>query len=124
MDKLLINPTSTSPSVLFFLNKGVLSISGKSYLENVVEFYKTIENALDDFIENHSHNSLLITCEFEYMNTSSSKIFLNILKKAVDNVEKVSLVWGHEEDDEDMQELGEIFEEFLDIHVEYRLFSL
>jgi hypothetical protein len=99
-------------------------ISGKSYLENVVEFYKNIENALDDFIENHSHKSLLITCEFEYMNTSSSKIFLNILKKAVNNIEKVTLVWGHEEDDEDMQELGEVFEESLDIHVEYRMFSL
>ncbi len=124
MKNLLINSTSSSPAVLFFVERGVLNFSGKSFSENAIEFYKKIEDSLDIFIAEHSHNSLLITCEFEYINTSSSKLLFNVLKKAAKNIENVSVVWGYEEDDEDMKEQGEVFEESLDIHFDYRVFAL
>lgn len=123
MDNLLIAGTDTTPSVLFFIEKGILTFSGKSLPENVERFYKQINEALDLFIYEHSHNSLVITCEFEYINTSSSKAVFNLLKKAIKSLENVMIVWGYEEEDEDMFEQGQDFASALGVKFEYRIFA-
>lgn len=123
MDNLLIAGTDTTPSVLFFVEKGILTLSGKSLPENVARFYEQIDDALNLFIDEHSHNSLMITCEFEYINTSSSKAVFNLLKKAIKSIEKVMVVWGYEEEDEDMFEQGQDFASALGVKFEYRIFA-
>jgi hypothetical protein len=68
--------------------------------------------------------SLIITCEFEYINTSSSKALFNILKKAFDKINHVSVIWGYEEDDEDMFEQGKTYEEALGESFEFKVFVI
>lgn len=123
MENLLINGTDSTPSVLFFIEKGIFTLSGKSLPENVDIFYDKLNEALDTFINEHSHNSLVITCEFEYINTSSSKSVFNLIKKAIKSIENVMVVWGYEEEDEDMFEQGQDFASALGVEFEYKVFA-
>jgi hypothetical protein len=124
MSDLFIENGNSTPAVFFNVNNGILTFAGKSLPENATGFYKPIEEALDVFIIEHSNKLLLITCEFEYINTSSSKALFNILKKAIAGLgNNVSIIWGYEEDDEDMKEQGETFSEAIGVEFEYRQFS-
>jgi len=122
MQNLFIISTNSTPAIYFNVRNGVLNIHGKSLPEDALKFYGSIDNQLDKFISVFPDKTLLITCEFEYINTSSSKVLYSILKKAVDNLEKVVIVWSYEEDDDEMKEQGEIFEDNLGVTFEYRLF--
>jgi hypothetical protein len=122
MENLFIGPTNVTPAVLFIVEKGILNISGKCLPENARNFFIEIENALNVFIADHSHNSLVITFELEYINTSASKYLYDFLNKAVDSVENVSIVWGYEEEDEDMLEQGQIFKEFFKVPFDFKIF--
>jgi hypothetical protein len=124
MNNLFIEGTNGTPSVFFDVNKGILELKGKSLPEDATRFYTTINNSLNEFIENKSSNTLLeIKCEFVYINTSSSKALYNILKKATATFKKnVSIVWAYEEDDEDMQEQGLDFSDALGVDFKYKMF--
>jgi hypothetical protein len=124
MNDLFIDETSNTPAVFFMVKNGILNIAGKCLPEDPVEFFKQIENSIDEFINQHSDQLLVITCEFVYINTSSSKSLYNLLRKAVDNLKKVSIVWGHEEEDDDMLDQGKDYEDLLGIEFEFRIFSL
>jgi hypothetical protein len=89
-------------------------------------FFDIIDKALDEFIKEHSHIDLTITCELEYINSSSSKSLFNLLQKAAKFLNNVIVVWKYEEDDEDMKEQGEFFETSLKskIHFQYKHFLL
>ena len=124
MENLIIDSTNSTPAVLFNVKKGILMLSGKSLPEDANKFYEPIENALDEYIQKYSNNLLMITCEFEYINTSSSKALYNLLLKAVKALKfNVSIVWGYEDEDEDLKEQGEDFASALGVEFEYRIFA-
>jgi hypothetical protein len=124
MNNLFIEGTNGTPSVSFNVDKGILTMGGKSLPEDAVGFYKTIDESLNEFIVEKNDNLLTITCEFVYINTSSSKALYNLLKKAVENLKhNVSIVWGYEEDDEDLQEQGQDFADALGVNFKYKMFA-
>ena len=124
MNNLFIEGTNGTPFVSFDVEKGVLALKGKSLPEDAIRFYKSIDRSLDEFIEKRSSTLLEINCEFVYINTSSSKALYNILKKAVENLRhNVSIVWGYEEDDEDLQEQGQDFADALGVEFQYKQFA-
>ncbi|PLX15790.1 MAG: hypothetical protein C0599_16220 [Salinivirgaceae bacterium] len=62
-----------------------------------------------------------------YFNTASSKIVLDIfqlVKNAKQNGHDVSILWGYEEDDEEMCETGEDFAEIIGIDVQLKEFPV
>lgn len=122
MENLIIESTNATPAVLFLTEKGILKFEGKSLPEDAIGFYQKIEMALNDYVANSECDLLHITCEFEYINTSSCKALYIILKKAVDSINNVSIVWGYEEDDEDILELGEDFADALGVEFEFKIF--
>jgi hypothetical protein len=124
MNNLFIESTLSTPAVSFNADKGIFNIGGKSLPENATGFYEVIEKTLDEFIAEKNNSLLVITCEFEYINTSSSKAMYNILKKAVDNLKyNVSIVWGYEDEDEDLKEQGEDFADALGVEFKYKIFA-
>jgi hypothetical protein len=124
MNNLFIEGTKSTPAVFFNVEKGILTMSGKSLPEDSNRFYKTIDASLDAFIAERSNGLLIVTCEFEYINTSSSKALYNILKKAVDVLKhNVSIIWGYEDEDEDLKEQGEDFASALGVEFEYKIFA-
>ena len=124
MKNLNIKSDKNTPAIFFNIEKGILIITGKSLPENAVSFYEKLNDALQIFINDYSHQFLNITCEFEYVNTSSSKTIFNLFKKAIDGLNNnLSIIWGYEEDDEDMLELGETFSEELGLEFIFRVFT-
>ncbi len=112
MENIFQEGTAKTPSVNFDFSSGILELKGRSIPENSVEFYKP----LNDWIENYGNDprpQTVVDVKLEYFNTSSSKCILDLLKK----LEKINqrgtevlVNWYFEEDDEDMEEAGEDYQ--------------
>ena len=108
MNNLKIDKTKHTPQVM--LNTlGDFTIKGVSTPENAQKFFQPIINWLNEFkLTNPSHINFVM--EIEYLNTSSSRIVVDLLRllnqfKLAGTT--VSITWTYEAGDEDMLELGE-----------------
>ncbi|MCB1141445.1 MAG: DUF1987 domain-containing protein [Leptospiraceae bacterium] len=122
MDKILIQKTKSSPEIIMDFDKGLLEISGESYPENALSFYKPVFEWLDKAIS--SKIELTVNFKLNYFNTSSSKCVIDILdsiENYFQNSGKVSVNWYYEEDDDDMMETGEEFSS--DLKVPFKMIS-
>ena len=112
MENILREGSAKTPAVNFDSDSGVLELKGRSIPENSVEFYKP----LNDWIENYGANpkdKTIVDIKLEYFNTSSSKCILDLFKKLESLKTKgaeVLVNWYYEEDDEDMEEAGEDYQ--------------
>ncbi len=98
------------PSVNFNASTGVCEISGESYLEDTVNFYKKILDWLKDYMQ--SGKPLTFNFRLTYFNTSSSKGILDImkiLKKYQDTGVDTKVSWFYPSDDDDNLEEAEDF---------------
>jgi hypothetical protein len=95
-----------TPEVRFDAASGVCEIAGESYLEETYAFYDPLYKWLKEYI-NGQKGSLTFNIKLRYMNTSSSKcilVMLKILKNYKDEGGKVIVNWFIDRDDDDMQE--------------------
>ena len=107
MEDLLIQRTESTPQI-DFKKSGQLSIKGRSLPEDPKRFY----NTLFKWAEELSAEQVQLNVKLEYVNTSSSKKILELIK-AVDRNKKIrhlNLNWFYETDDDDMLEFGEMIE--------------
>ena len=107
-------PTKRTPWVL--LEPGRIFIMGRSIPENPGEFYRPVQNWIEDYVKNYMGKTV-ITLGFEYINTSSTKwIFslLKVLSEIKDIQNNASVKWYYENGDEDMGELGFILRSLVD----------
>lgn len=103
--------TFFTPNVDFNASTGKCLLSGESYLENTVEFYKQLNAWLEEFFT--TKKPLDFHFSLSYFNTSSSKAILqlmNLLKKYEDSGATVAVTWHYNADDEDMREEAEDYE--------------
>jgi hypothetical protein len=130
-EKLFLNATEKTPLVNFDRKSGLLQIHGSSLPENPIEFYEPVMKWLNNYIENPNEKT-----EFDFklvlLNTSSSKIFVDIFRKINKMVElnnsEVTIVWYYEIEDEDIHETAMQYKEFCKapfkiIGTEHRLFE-
>jgi hypothetical protein len=117
MDKITIEGTSKTPTIIFDSETGLLELKGRSIPENSIEFYKPVVESLDKYaIDPQDKTSVNI--HLEYFNTSSSKCILDLFKKleAIHKTGKeVVINWYYEEDDEDMLEAGEDYQAIIKV---------
>jgi hypothetical protein len=117
MENLSLEGSAKTPSVSFDAASGVLELKGRSIPENSVEFYKPI----NDWIDNYSKSPKSVTTidvKLEYFNTSSSKCILDLFKQLEGLNGKgteVLVNWYFEEDDEDMEEAGEDYQAIINL---------
>ncbi len=107
MDNLKILSTPSTPQI-DFNSSGQLSIKGKSLPEDPRKFY----NPLFNWLEKLSTEQVQIDIMLDYVNTSSSKRIIELIK-TIDtnsNVKKIKMNWFYETDDADMLEFGEIIQ--------------
>lgn len=118
MENMFIEPTSKTP-LIDFKTSGQLTIYGNSYPENVNDFYEPILHWIDDLLEKKLV-PISLTVDFKYINTSSTKSILNIIKK-ISTLAKgtISVSWLYEIDDDDMFETGEDLEKLSEIKFEF-----
>jgi hypothetical protein len=110
MDDLYINNTESTPEINF-KGTGELSIKGKSLPEDPKKFYDPIFKWADDF----SADNVELNIQLEYVNTSSSKRIIELVKSLDNNrkIKELKMNWFYEEDDSDMLEFGEMIQHSL-----------
>lgn len=117
MDSLFIEGKFNTPTVKFKAG-GILTIEGRSIPEHPVKFYQPITDWLTDFITTQP-SKLFLKIHLDYLNTHSTECMLVLFKKLEDyyvtSQNDVSIVWVFDEDDEDMQSLGEDLKSFVTV---------
>jgi hypothetical protein len=116
MKVLKLSATKNSPEVI--LNPaGFMKIKGRSIHENIIDFYKPVEEWVIEYIKVPAD----VTCldiNLEYFNSASAKVLIQLVQKIsyvrLKN-KKFIINWYYEEGDEDILERGEYFSSVLNI---------
>jgi hypothetical protein len=119
MNILKFEKTNHTPFVR--LTPGLIEISGRSIPEDPVAFYRPVLDWLEEY-KKRPEAKTVINLQFEYINTSSSKALHTILKSlndGLDNEHKMEINWHYEVGDDDMFELGQFFQPYLNIPMNF-----
>ena len=117
MENLSISSTKTIPQVDFNGETGEMIISGRSLPEQAHELFKPMLEWIDLY-SNTPKSVTKLSISLEYINSSSNKYLLLILKSLEELAQKgsqVEVIWYYEENDEDTKEAGEEYLELLKI---------
>lgn len=117
MNSLFIEGKQNSPAVAFS-EGGVLSISGRSIPEHPLKFYTPLEDWISEFLAT-SPVKVYLKIHLDYLNTHSTECVLTLMKKLeeylINSKADVSILWNFDEDDEDMETLGEDLKSLLNV---------
>jgi hypothetical protein len=117
MENLTLDGSAKTPTIKFDAENGVLELKGRSIPENSIEFYKPLNDWIDNYGSNPKPNTI-VDVKLEYFNTSSSKCILDLFKqleKLNSGNTEVKINWYFEEDDEDMEEAGEDYQAIISL---------
>mgnify|MGYP006110138455 CR=1 FL=1 len=117
MEKLLFVGSPKTPDILFDADLGVLKLSGRSIPEDSIEFFKPMNDWIDNYCL-HPKSETILDVRLEYFNTSSSKCILDLFKKLErvnGNRTTVRVNWYFEKEDEDMAEAGEDYQAIVEL---------
>ncbi len=95
-----------TPEVKFISQTGICEISGESYLEKTYAFYDPLYVWLREYMT-HINKPLVLNMRLKYMNTSSSKCILIMLKMFKDYIAEggeAQINWYIKNDDDVMKE--------------------
>lgn len=109
-----------TPRVYMNAQTGECELSGESYIEDTLDFYRPILQWLSDYTT-EVKQPLKVTFNLQYYNTSSSKYLLDIiklLKRAIDAGHEVKITWFVPKDDYDMLEEVEDYIRFVGIPID------
>lgn len=119
MKDLQIQKTNQTPEIDLNAETGIFKFSGRSLPEDSTIFYNRILEWLNEYMDNLGE-SIEVFFELDYFNTSSAKAIFAIFVK-FDELYKsdfpVKINWVHEEDDEDMKELGEEYQDLFSVPI-------
>ncbi|HTK01222.1 MAG TPA: biofilm regulation phosphoprotein SiaC [Bordetella sp.] len=113
MKELNISASQSTPSIVSDSANGSLLLSGDSYPENSFELFGPVIQWVDDYLAS-SGQSLAVTLELQYLNTSSVKAVMDIfdlLEAAHGEGHAVSVTWYYDSRNERVGELAEEFKE-------------
>ncbi len=116
-----IKGTDDTPEVLIDPEKGLIKLSGRSLPEDPKEFYIPIKENLAKYAESPTSGTKVVF-KFEYFNTASSKIIMEIIdivKKISSKDDKVVYEWHYLEDDDDMKEAGDDYADIAEIEFNF-----
>jgi len=123
MTKVNIPATERSPEVDFDFSVNKFALRGESYPEDVNAFFGPLMDQLESHFENQDAADILFTFELIYFNSSTAKILMGLFDmfdQAAESGNKVIVEWCYEEDDDNMEELGEEYGEDLE-HADFVL---
>nr|CRH05979.1 conserved protein of unknown function [Candidatus Magnetococcus massalia] len=117
MDTIKIEKTERSPEIEFVFPENRFALRGESYPEDVPAFYGPHISALGNHLESLEEGEVTFDFELIYFNSTSAKVIMNLfetLDEAAERGVTVTINWHFEEDDDNMEELGEEFGEDLE----------
>ena len=115
MEPLKINPTNTTPEVIFDASAPTFEINGRSLPEHAISFYEPVLAWLSEYGKS-PNNETVVHLRLDYFNTPSAKPLLDILR-ALDKIAgkgfQTRVQWYFKDDDDDMREVGEEYSTFI-----------
>ncbi len=94
-----------------------VEISGRSRMTDPCDFYEKLQSTLETCFHTFK-NTLILEFRFEYINTGSSKLLyhmLSSLQSLIISGGILEVTWFYEEDDEIIEEAGEVLQSILSI---------
>lgn len=125
MDNLIIEKTLSTPGVNFNSTSGICQLTGSSYPENSIKFFTPLINWITQFAE-QGKGGITLDLRLTYINTSSTKCILDILKFLEDVHKKgsnIKINWYYPQDEEDLRETGEELTEYINLPVEFKRYK-
>ncbi|MCL2214941.1 MAG: DUF1987 domain-containing protein [Treponema sp.] len=101
--------TTSTPYILIDEEKGYMKISGRSFNENVMEFFSEINDWLDSYLDT-DFGIFTFDCIMDYLNSSTVKVFSSLLAKMDNHVsdrKKIIINWITSSYNEIVIECGE-----------------
>jgi hypothetical protein len=105
--------TTSTPYTLVDEEKGYMRLEGKCFHEKVADFFKEVNDWLAIYLVS-DFGSFMLDCEFEYFNSSTTKLLYNMLMKMdqyASDKNKIIVNWITTRDNDIMVECGEDFKE-------------
>jgi hypothetical protein len=120
MKNLKIEKTKYTLEIDFDGTTGNLNMSGSSYPENAIDFYKPITDWIETFIK-EEQKPIILNFRLNYLNTSSTKCILDVFEilEEYNEENEVTVNWYYEAEDEDILETGEEMGEDMDIPMNF-----
>ena len=125
LQKLLITTKENSAIIEFDNEAKILVLRGHSLPENSYYFFIPIFEWTERYLKTLPDKTTL-TIAFEYLHTGATKqIFelIRILKKSEANGNSITVNWYHEDDDDDMRDLGKQFSSAFDMPFNFETFE-
>jgi hypothetical protein len=113
-EKIVKEPTRRTPWVV--LEPGRIFFMGRSIPDNPGDFYRPLHAWVSEYVKSYD-GTTRIEFGFEYINTSSTKWIFGILRELAgmkDLNRLTSVKWYYEEGDDDMEELGYMFQAIIE----------
>ncbi|MBL4716198.1 MAG: nuclear pore complex subunit [Bacteroidetes bacterium] len=126
MDKLNLEGTEDTPTIVLDSENNHFEISGRSLPEDSAEFYQPVLDWLNIYAANPNPQTHF-TFKMDYFNTASSKLLLDVLSKLEDlngDGHDVKVLWFYQEDDPDMEDAGEEYQDLIEVPFELKTFSV
>ncbi len=115
MEPLKILANDSNPAIYLDAEQGRFEIRGNSMPEDARGFYEPIVKWFDEYADNPNPETEIIF-QMNLLNTSSTKLFIDIFKKINKIVEsessEVNVIWYYAYGDDDIQEVGVEFKDF------------
>jgi hypothetical protein len=105
--------TTSTPYILADEEKSYMRLEGKCFHEKVADFFKEVNDWLAGYLAT-DFGSFTFECEFEYFNSSTTKLLHNMLLKMdkyASDTNKIIVNWITTKDNDIMVECGEDFKE-------------
>lgn len=111
MERFTIAAKNITPFIDLNPDSRTFLFQGESYPENVLAFYRPVLDWMRNYFQTlTSGETTQVQVALRYMNTSSTKIFMNIfdlLQNAHNEGKPVNITWFYHRDDDLIREMGE-----------------
>ncbi|MEN3040804.1 MAG: DUF1987 domain-containing protein [Bacteroidia bacterium] len=110
-EKLIIQPTFTTPEIRFDPESYYFFIGGNSYPENSLKFYGPVLEWVQNWATKITPSTKLLTVEIhlEYFNTSTAKVlldFFRLLETLYERGQSIQIRWLYLQEDSEMEDAG------------------
>jgi len=122
MRALIVEEDLDTPKIILDSKKNLFEISGRSYPEDSLNFFKKILQWIDQYVDKPNKKTTFVF-KLVYFNSSSYKYFLDILYRLQKIKKKgytLEVLWYYRDGDLDIKESGEEFSLLINIPVKIK----
>ena len=121
-ESLFLEATEDTPIIDFNVETGVFKVTGRALPEDAHEFFKPIEEWVQDYVENPL-DSTTVEMRIDYFNSASTRYIFNLLmcfEDIVDDGGDAKIVWYYKEGDDMIESKGEEIASILELPFEMK----